>query len=51
MKDFALTAAGVAAGVFCGVLLALSVKAGLQWYGCKQFGFTDAYCVSMVLMK
>jgi hypothetical protein len=33
------------------MLLVHSVKAGVQFYGCKAFGFSHAYCLSAVLMK
>jgi hypothetical protein len=48
LKQFAITAFAV----FCGLLLGFTVKAGIQWYGCKAYGlFSDTYCALQVLMR
>jgi hypothetical protein len=48
MKSFLITAGAV----FCGLLLGFTVKAGIQWYGCKAYGlFSDTYCALQVLMR
>jgi hypothetical protein len=48
MKSLLITAAGVCLGMFLG----FTVKAGIQWYGCKAYGlFSDTYCALQVLMR
>jgi hypothetical protein len=49
VRQFALIALGVCAGL----LLGFALKAGVKWVGCKAYNlaFSDLHCWLMVMMR